>query len=227
MKPIFLVRQAFILALIGGTPHLIAGAIIVSTVVLPAHARSASKEIERAEFLFFNGDKLGAIEMLEKAKEIDPDNADIHTRLLNLYSAEKMRKEAKAECRVLMKLKPDDGISYLMLANLEKEDDNLNEAIEVLKNCPQVLRSSADLCSVLGFCYLQSGKFSLAKESFLKALAEDKKKSDARVGLAIAYWRDGDVERGIKTIDESIADAPDSGDIRKLKGDILAAAGKF
>jgi len=194
---------------------------------LPASARSTDKEIERAEFLFFHGDRLGAIEMLEKARDIDSDDADIHTRLLNLYVLEKMRKEAKEECRLLMKVKPDSSISYLMLANLEKEDNNLDTAIEILKSAPDDGKSRADFASLLGFCYLQAGKFSQAKSSFQKAITLDKKKIDASVGLAISQWREGDVESGLKTVDQVIASTPDMGDLRKLRGDMLAAAGKF
>jgi len=192
-----------------------------------AFARSAGKEIERAEFLFFHGDRLGAIEMLEKAREIDGDDIDIHTRLLNLYVLEKMHKEAKEECRVLMKMKPDSSVNYLMLANLEKEDNNLDAAIEILKSAPADSKSDADLASLLGFCYLQAGKILEAKNSFQKSVSIDKKKTDARVGLAISLWRDGDVENGLKTIDQAIAEAPEMGDLRKLRGDMLAAAGKF
>lgn len=190
-------------------------------------AKSQSAQlIERAEFLHFNGNTLGAIDALEKAREVDSNNADIHLSLLNLYLIEKMQPEAKKECSDLIRLKPNDSIAYMLLANLEKEAD-VKKSISVLQSAPPTLQNLAKFQSLYGFCYLETSEFEKAITAFNAAIKDDARDNEAKIGLSIAYWRSGDLLNALKTIDIAVAAAPKVAEIRKVKGDMLAESGKF
>lgn len=190
-------------------------------------AKSQSAQlIERAEFLHFNGNTLGAIDALEQARDVDSNNADIHLSLLNLYLIEKMQTEAKKECADLIRLKPNDSIAYMLLANLEKEAD-VRKAITVLQSAPPNLQNLAKFQSLFGFCYLETSEFEKAKNAFITAIKADARDNEAEIGLSIAYWRSGDLPNALKTIDIAAAATPKVAEIRKVKGDMLAESGKF
>lgn len=94
------------------------------------------------------------------------------------------------------------GLTQLRLARPEA-------ALETLKPLADQEGSDSEIMSLIGTAAARSGELVLAKDYFSRAVELDPDNSDAKYRLAISKLRGGEVDEGLRDLEQSANDAPE------------------
>lgn len=189
---------------------------------------SATKKIQTAELLFFNGNPDAAIKAFEDALDIDPNQWEAHLSLIHLYAQKPDYPKAIFECHEVLKKKPKHKDVHLILGNLLRAEGKYDQAFEHLDKALSFGADSALANNARGFGLLQQGKFEEAEKAIRAALDKKKVFPDAHLSLAITLFRRDKVEECLKELDTAIEQKEGKyPEARNLKGDILASKNEY
>ncbi len=124
-----------------------------------------------------------AIQEFQKIVALEPDKIDNHLLLGQLYTLKHDTADAKAQFEDARRIDPGSEDVVLNLARLYSEQDNLAEAVNVLKNVPADERTPK-VALALGAAYDQMKKPRLAIPAYQRALNLQPDNLDAQRGLA-------------------------------------------
>lgn len=128
---------------------------------------------------------------------------DIRFKLGQLRLELDMKDEALGHYKFLFLEKDKEEISDLMYAaGCHLEEHGLyEEAIEFF-NSVALVDEAPDLHFLLGKCYLEVGDYELARDTLLKALANDQENVDIKLSLIEALYQTDDMDAAAQLMDE-------------------------
>jgi len=135
-----------------------------------------------------------AINSLEKAAALEPNNPNHYLGLGNAKLLEKRYSEAKKDYEKAISLKPDFLIGYLRLALVQEAQNNIIGSVEIMEKGLVYGRNNAEYVFQLGRYYFNRNKkddAALAELAFKRALSLNPNYSDAMYALAYLYERGG------------------------------------
>ena len=156
-----------------------------------------------------------ALNVLEKAKKLYPDNPDISAYLADIYSKKKDVEKMESQLKELLKnpkFKNKAG-AYFLLAKLEIMRGNFQKAEEYLKKAFQLNKKSPEIYVFLAELYKQKGKYKKAEEVYLEVLKENPNSFEALNRLFQLYVDTDQYEKAKKIIDKLATLNPSGKDV--------------
>jgi tetratricopeptide (TPR) repeat protein len=151
------------------------------------------------------GDDAGAVSVLQKAREILPDNIMvISTLALTLDHAGRWN-DARQMYEASLKLDPNNGIAMNNLAFLMAEHNgDLDDALTKATKAKQLLPNTAEVADTLGWIYLKKNLSDNAIEIFRELVQKAPSQSTFRYHLGMALSQKGDRPRAIKELNDAL-----------------------
>ena len=122
---------------------------------------------------------------LRKARQLQPENLEVRTKLASLYLAAKQPDEAKAEARYLLERQPDHAEAPLLLAESVQQPKDVAEMEEYLKKLSPTL--SAPVLTALASLEFRQRKLPECEALLKQALALDPESAAINASLGTVY----------------------------------------
>lgn len=140
------------------------------------------------------GDLSAAILMLQKARELSPENAAAVSTLALVLDQAGRHDEAKQLYRDAARLDQRNGIALNNLAYLiTEENGDLNEALTLAKRAYEVMPNSSEVVDTLGWIHLKRGELSSAVQRFASAVSKEPGRGPFRTHLMKAIEQAGNM----------------------------------
>lgn len=151
------------------------------------------------------GDDAGAVSVLQKAREVLPDNLMvISTLALTLDHAGRWN-EARQMYEAALKLDPNNGIAMNNLAFLMAEHNgDLDDALTKGTKAKQLLPNTPEVADTLGWIYLKKNLSDNAIEIFRDLVQKAPNQSTFRYHLGMALSQKGDKPKAIKELNDAL-----------------------
>ena len=164
------------------------------------------------------GDFANAIVVLQKAREIVPENGVVLSTLaLVLESAERWT-EARQVYEVVIKLDPNNAIALNNLAYLLTEHGgDLNDALTKAQRAKQLLPGLSEVSDTLGWIYLKKNLTDNAIDIFKDLVTKVPGSAIFRYHLGMAYSQKGDKTRALKELQDALKFNPTKEDRERIQ----------
>jgi len=157
--------------------------------------REAARLLEQASPLVESGKLKTAIELVEKARRLDPQSDLIVFRLAGLYYDTQRYQDARQCIDAAIARAPSEWHYHYLLGLIEKESRNSVQALHSFEKAVQLNPKAAEAHNQIGNLALAQKDPHRAIESFRRAIEIDPRQSAYRLNLAAAYRAAGDLER--------------------------------
>jgi tetratricopeptide (TPR) repeat protein len=166
-----------------------------------------------------------AIEALQRALDITPNNTTILNKLAVMLSAVGRKKEAKAAYENVLRIDPDNAFALNNLAYLiaESPGGDLNQALTLAQRANQKLPQTHDVADTLGWIYLKKNLPDNALEIFRNNVTKAPKNPLYRYHLAMALYQKGDKAHARQELQTALSNGPnqeEAASIQELIGKI-------
>ena len=125
--------------------------------------------------LMKSGDPVAAEMSYLQAVALDPANSDWVEGLITIYQEDRQYSRAEPLARRLIHLKPAEGMSWLLYANILLAEGNRLEASAILETAAGVKAIDEDGLLLLGDLYAEQRFYPEATSTYEKAMARDPK----------------------------------------------------
>lgn len=197
-----------------------AGSFILAESVCVANPSADHRE--KAEFYFFHGDTMRAIEEYEESLKSEPQNWQAHLSVASLYLRKEENQKAREHLLEVIKIRPKDRDARILLAQVFTKTGDDDGAAQQLEAALALGRESEFLHTLLGFAFLRTGNLPKAEEQFRLSIGmENKDNSSATTGLALVLIKQDKLSEALTAIDQTLAKNNTDPDAHKIKGDIL------
>lgn len=146
-----------------------------------------------------------AKDVLEQARQADPDNFEVHSNLAQAYLRMGQVDEAIDSIHAAMRFKKDDPNLYSFLGQAysmqEKFDDALRAAKDGLKHARG--KDAALFHKNIAFIYAQKGDFENSMASIKTALNQNWEDSQAHVHLGKLHMQKGDTQNALRSFQQA------------------------
>jgi tetratricopeptide (TPR) repeat protein len=146
-----------------------------------------------------------ALNYLNRAKEIAPEDPLIYLALGDLYLLKNDGKNALASYNKALSLNPKSPLPKIKIGNIYIRAGNLNAARPYLDEARGIDSTFAPVYRELGELYTMAGQFNLAKTNFRKFLDLSGNNTPAKIQYAKALFRSKDYATALGTIEEILA----------------------
>jgi tetratricopeptide (TPR) repeat protein len=146
-----------------------------------------------------------ALNYLNRAKEIAPEDPLIYLALGDLYLQKNDGKNALASYNKALSLNPASPLPKIKIGNIYIRAGNLNAARPYLDEARDIDSTFAPVYRELGELYTMAGQFNLAKTNFRKFLDLSGNNTPAKIQYAKALFRSKDYTTALETIEEVLA----------------------
>jgi tetratricopeptide (TPR) repeat protein len=151
------------------------------------------------------GDDAGAVQVLQKAREILPDNMMIISTLALTLDHSGRWSEARQMYEAALKLDPNNGIAMNNLAFLMAEHNgDLDDALTKGTKAKQLLPNTPEVADTLGWIYLKKNLSDNAIEIFKDLVQRAPNQSTFRYHLGMALSQKGDKPKAIKELNDAL-----------------------
>lgn len=151
------------------------------------------------------GDDAGAVQVLQKAREILPDNMMIISTLALTLDHAGRWNEARQMYEAALKLDPNNGIAMNNLAFLMAEHNgDLDDALTKGTKAKQLLPNTPEVADTLGWIYLKKNLSDSAIEIFKDLVQKAPNQSTFRYHLGMALSQKGDKPKAIKELNDAL-----------------------
>ncbi|MCI0417815.1 MAG: tetratricopeptide repeat protein, partial [Acidobacteria bacterium] len=157
--------------------------------------REAARLLEQANPLVESGNLKTAIELVEKARSLDPQSDRISFRLAGLYYDTQRYQDARQCIDAAIARAPSEWHYHYLLGLIEKESRNSVQALHSFEKAAQLNPKAAEAYNQIGNLALAQNDWPRAIEKFKRAIENDPRQSAYRLNLAAAYRAAGDLER--------------------------------
>ncbi len=194
-------------------------------------------------YFYFAGakDRRIAMEMYQKAIELDPEFATAYTRLSQVLTElywhhdpeEKFLVQAKEAVGKAFQLQPGLPEGHMALGSIYYHDHQYEKALREFDIAHKGLPNNADLLAEIGYVQRRQGKFDESTVTFKKAMELDPRSSEIAQSIAVNFRRKRNYSEAERYFDRAIALSPDRGILYEnkaelyigWKGDIAKARG--
>jgi tetratricopeptide (TPR) repeat protein len=132
-----------------------------------------------------------SVHAFEQVTRLRPDYADGYTNVALANFQWEKYEDSRPELEKALLLSPNNPRALYYLALVERNEGNLDGAIEDLKKVAAAFPNSRDAHRELGFSYYQQHKYPLAREEYERVQAIDPDDLAAHYNLSILYRRLG------------------------------------
>jgi len=146
-----------------------------------------------------------ALNYLNRAKEMDPNNALIYLAMGNVYMQKNDGKNALSNYNRALSLDPKSPIPKIKIGNIYVRATNLNAARPYFDEARDIDSTYAPVYRELGELYTMAGQFQFAKNNFRKYLDLSGDNVPAKIQYAKALFRSKDYTTALETIEEVLA----------------------
>jgi tetratricopeptide (TPR) repeat protein len=164
------------------------------------------------------GDDAGAVSVLQKAREVLPDNVTVLSTLALTLDHAGRWSEAKQIYEATLKLDANSGIPLNNLAYLIAEHNgDLDDALTKATKAKQLLPNTFEVADTLGWIYLKKNLSDNAIEIFRDLTQKAPNHSTFRYHLGMALYQKGDRPRAIKELQEAMKFNPPKDEKEKIQ----------
>ena len=167
-----------------------------------------------------------AVEVWNKALELDPDETKARYNLGVALAATGKTDEAIAQLRRVLETNPGDDGARGNLGVLLAKSGRLDEAIPILEKALEQNPADAQAHGNLGSLLAEKGRMEEAIAHFRSALESDPESADAHNNLAVALARTGHPADAIPHFEKALLADPNSVALHYAEGLALVAAGR-
>lgn len=151
------------------------------------------------------GDDAGAVAVLQKAREVLPDNITVLSTLALTLDHAGRWSEAKQMYEATLKLDANNGIGLNNLAFLIADHNgDLDDALTKAQKAKQLLPNTFEVSDTLGWIYLKKNLSDNAIEIFKDLTGKAPNQSTFHYHLGMAYYQKGDKPKAIKELQDSL-----------------------
>jgi tetratricopeptide (TPR) repeat protein len=151
------------------------------------------------------GDDQGAVTVLQKAREVLPDNTTVLSTLALTLDHAGRWNEAKQMYEGTLRLDPNNGIALNNLAFLMAEHNgDLDDALTKASKARQLLPNTYEVADTLGWIYLKKNLSDNAIDIFKDLVAKVPNQSTFRFHLGMALKQKGDKPKAIKELNDAL-----------------------
>ena len=144
-----------------------------------------------ADFLARRGQSEKAVHLLQQFASAKPQNGPAHLGLANFFVNSKNYSEAKAEAQLALEFDPRLIQGYLLLAKIDRDQGNIDEAIQNCAKAKSLQPKSSPILTLLGNLYIMKKNYPAARTYFEQALAADPNAAIAASNLAWIATQEG------------------------------------
>ncbi len=172
--------------------------------------------------------------LLEKARSLSPEDADVLADLASFHRLGGRADDARRLLETAVGIEPERADFHYALAGLDLAAGNFEVAIPRLERTIALDDTHADALNDLGAAYLQAGRYEDAANSLQRAVGAAQPSAAAFRNLAILYSRVGNHTRSIEYFRQALQKSPGDHELRMrlaeelfLSGDAAAALKEF
>jgi tetratricopeptide (TPR) repeat protein len=164
------------------------------------------------------GDDGGAVTVLQKAREVLPDNTTVLSTLALTLDHAGRWSEAKQAYEATLKLDANNGIGLNNLAYLIAEHNgDLDDALTKAQKAKQLLPNTHEVADTLGWIYLKKNLSDNAIEIFRDLVGKAPNQSTFHYHLGMALYQKGDKPKAIKELSDALKFNPGREEKEKIQ----------
>jgi len=193
--------------------------------------------VELAELYWRIGRIADAVQDAEAVLKINPDQADAHRLLANIYwrnlgdpQPDKVAKDSLRKAiehfEALSRLNPADNDNYLVLGRLYRLSNQSSKAEEVLRKVLNADPDSRNALASLAQLYFDHGDYDQAIE-LLKKIPDGDMDTPLLAMLGYAYSQTHDYDNAIEVYEKAVAADADNQEIHRAYAEALMGAGRL
>ena len=193
--------------------------------------------VELAELYWRVGRIADAVKDAEAVLAINPDQADAHRLLANIYwrnlgesQPDKVAKESLRKAiehfEALSRINPADNDNYLVLGQLYRLSNQPSKAEEALRKVLNANPDSRNALASLAKLYFDHGDYDQAVEA-LKKIPESEMDTQFLQMLGFAYSQTHDYDNAIDVYEKAVAADAENQEIRRAYAEALMGAGRL
>ena len=166
-----------------------------------------------------------AIETLEKARKISPDDPVVlHTLAVSLDGADR-KQEARRAYEHVLRVDPNNPVALNNLAFVMAETGgDLNQALTLAQRAKQKMPQLPEISDTLGWIYLKKNMSDSAVDIFRNLVSQQPQRSTFRYHLGMALSQKGDKARALKELEAALQSKPPKDEEGKIR-DLIAKIG--
>ena len=160
-----------------------------------------------------------AIDSLQKARDIMPNNPTILNALAMILDSTGQKKEAKAVYESALRLESENPIALNNLAYImaETPGGDLDQALTLAQRANQKLPQATEIADTLGWIYLKKNLPDNALEIFKSNVSKVPKSSTYRYHLGMALFQKGDKVRAKQELQVALTNNPSKEEAASIK----------
>ncbi len=150
-----------------------------------------------------------AAQFFGRAKDLDPENPQVHLALGRLCFMVGQREEARTFFEKAIQLDPESDEAYFQLGVISRRQGDLKEAERMFTRSLDFHPDNPNVYNNLGVTLLEQQKFRKAVEALKKALEIYPEHINARYNLGLALWSLGETESAVQEYRNVLSVKPD------------------
>ena len=164
------------------------------------------------------GDINGAINALQKSRDIMPENPLVVSTLALTLDGAGRKQEARQAYEHALKLEPNNGVALNNLAFLLADNGgDLDQALTYAQKAKQYLPNLLEISDTLGWIYLKKNLSDNAVQIFLDLVGKEPNHSTYRYHLGLALSQKGDRPRAMKELEQALKNNPPKEEAAKIR----------
>lgn len=204
---------------------------------MEADPESLFLRVELAELYWRVGRIADAVKDCEAVLAINPDQADAHRLLANIYwrnlgdsQPDKVAKDSLRKAiehfEALSRINPADNDNYLVLGQLYRMNNQPSKAEEVLRKVLNANPESRNALASLAKLYFEHGDYDQAVEA-LKKIPESEMDTQFLSMLGYAYTQTHDYDSAIDVYEKAVGADAENQELRRAYAEALMGAGRL
>jgi len=188
-------------------------------------AMAADLYVRLGQTYRFAGNGAAAVDALQKARDILPNNAMVLNSLAQTLDAVGQPKEAKVVYESALRIESENPVALNNLAYIiaESVGGDLDQALTFAQRANQKLPQATEVADTLGWIYLKKNLPDNALEIFKNNVVKAPKNSTYHYHLAMAFYQKGDKVRAKQELQTALSNNPskeEAVNIKELMGKI-------
>jgi Tfp pilus assembly protein PilF len=175
-----------------------------------ASEETVEQLLPQARQLLRGGDARRALQVFQRARQIDDLDPDVHDGLATTHYLLGDLKLAAEHFERVTRLEPRRGTAWINLGAIYNRLENYQKAVEVLRRAVQVERTSGAAFFNLGSAYRHLRQWALAIPAYREAIRLEPKEADAYVHLGLVYLEQKNIPQATVQFKKALELRPES-----------------